>query len=200
MPSHVLAVYAQPSANVSPARGNKVTLFPSHNVMLAAHCANLPSLPSVDHPIPATPGSSIKVPVVPLCIPAPELFSSLTLYLYTKRVETLLQIFLPTLPSSSLNLYVSPNETDEVAKKQRIDLVDFARGLALTYTPHILLRFTMRVNSFWRNVCALGIFESRVWAAMDFAWEVLILALAISTGDFEQTFGENPLCLIRTEH
>jgi len=187
MPSHVLAVYAQPSANAPLIRRNKVTLYPSHNVIFAAHCANLPILPSASHGhFPENPGSSITVPVVPLCIPAPELFNSLSLYLYTKRLPSLLQTFLPVLPTVPYDVYVSENETTEEATRQREGILGFARRLAFTYTSHVLLYYAMRVNSFWRNVCALGIFESQLWAGMDFAWEILILALGISTGNVEE--------------
>jgi len=190
MPSHMLAIYAQSSPRVPSTHRNKVTLFPSHNVVLAAHCANLPALPSATHPIPAAAGSSITVPVVPLCIPAPELYTPLSVYLYTKRLDMLLQSLLPALPTTSLNVYTSPDETSEEATKQREGLLSFAQRLAATYTPHALLSYAMRVNGLWRNVCALGIFESKIWAAMDFAWEVLILAMAMATGDLNQVIEE----------
>jgi hypothetical protein len=40
-------------------------------------------------------GQEIKVPVVPLCIPAPEVFPRLSTFLYTKRIDHLLGSLLP---------------------------------------------------------------------------------------------------------
>jgi hypothetical protein len=48
-PTHLLAVYAQSNANAVAGKSmsrRKVILFPTHAIVLAAHCANLPPLPS----------------------------------------------------------------------------------------------------------------------------------------------------------
>lgn len=194
LPSHMLAVHSQPSkteCGVPPARRSKVTLFPSHNIVLAAHCANLPALPVADPSAHHIPGKPVTVPVVPLCIPEPELYTPLSVYLYTKRLDLLLQALLPTLPTTPLNVYSSPEETTEEAQRQREAVIAFARRLAATYTPHALLHYAMRVNGFWRNVCALGIFESKLWAAMDFAWESLLMGMAAATGTLEKVIAED---------
>ena len=41
----------------------------------------------------------------------------------------------------------------------------------------------MTINGFWRNVCALGVFDLGLWDSMDIAWEVILHALAIETGN-----------------
>ena len=89
-PTHMLAVYSsRPTA--SP---RKVTLFPTHQLVLAAHCANLPALPtsSATH----SAGTSATVPVVPLCLPSPEAFPLLQSYLYTKNTENLSNVLFPS--------------------------------------------------------------------------------------------------------
>lgn len=193
MPSHMLAVYSAQANDASSNRRNKVTLYPSHNIILAAHCANLPLLRSITHPPPKVAGSSITVPVVPLCIPAAELYAPLSMYLYTKRADLLLRSLLPVVPPTSINVYASPDETPEEAAQQRQNVLSFARQLAATYTPHALLQYAMRVNGLWRNVCALGIFDSGIWETIDTAWEVLLLALGMATGNLDKVLGESPL-------
>jgi len=76
-----------------------------------------------------------------------------------------------------------PREAEEV--------LSFARQLAATYTPHALLQYAMRVNGLWRNVCALGIFDSGIWETIDTAWEVLLLALGMATGNLDKVVGES---------
>lgn len=190
MPSHMLAVYASQSKPNPRSPRSKVTLFPSHNIILAAHCANLPHLPSASHPTPKTPGQSLTVPVVPLCIPNPELFTPLSVYLYTKRTDLLLTALLPTLPQTPLDVLTSPDETSEEGQKARETMMECARRMSATFTPHALLHYSMRVNAFWRNVCALGIFESKIWAIMDYAWESLLIAMAMATGNVDQVVEE----------
>lgn len=90
-PTHMLAVYSSRPTTASP---RKVTLFPTHQLVLAAHCANLPALPasSATH----TAGTSATVPVVPLCLPSPEAFPLLQSYLYTKNTENLSNVLFPS--------------------------------------------------------------------------------------------------------
>ncbi|KIK98879.1 hypothetical protein PAXRUDRAFT_133258 [Paxillus rubicundulus Ve08.2h10] len=173
MPTHMLAVY---SRQVNATTKRRVTLFPIHNIILAAHCANLPMLPTSNVAHPETAGSSISVPVVPLCIPAPEVFPQLSTFLYTKRIDHLLASLLPSpVPQQ---LYRDDPTSDSVHNL----LQQFASKLATTYSDKALLAHAMAVNGLWRNACALGIDDEKLWCALDVAWEVLITALAISTG------------------
>ncbi|KAG1847263.1 hypothetical protein C8R48DRAFT_815144 [Suillus tomentosus] len=88
MPTHMFAVFS--SHQPAPARCCHVTLFPAHNLIFAIHCANLPVLPTPTPAIAECAGQEIKVPVVPLCIPAPEIFPQLSAFLYTKCIDHLL--------------------------------------------------------------------------------------------------------------
>lgn len=100
-PTHMLAVHAAstPSAaSGSQQKPRQVTLFPTHSLVLAAHCANLPILPAGSAPIAAS-ATTASVPVVPLCLPAPEAFPLLQSYLYTKSPSTLRGLF--AAPSAS---------------------------------------------------------------------------------------------------
>ncbi|KAH7883052.1 hypothetical protein F5I97DRAFT_1816206 [Phlebopus sp. FC_14] len=173
MPTHMLAVY---SRQVSAATKRRVTLFPVHNVILATHCANLPILPTSNVTPPGSSGSSVSVPVVPLCIPAPEVFPQLSTFLYTKRIDHLLASLLPCAVPRTLYRH-DPN-----SESVRDALQQFASKLATTYSAQALLTHAMAVNGLWRNACALGIADENLWCALDVGWETLICALAISTG------------------
>ncbi|KAH7928830.1 hypothetical protein BV22DRAFT_1058048 [Leucogyrophana mollusca] len=177
LPTHMLAVYARQSTS-SAAVKRRVTLFPTHNVVLAANCASLPTLPA-SIPVSASDmqnsPASINVPIVPLCIPSPETFPQLSTFLYTKRADHLLASLLPSssLPLSLLS--ASPLPSTGSVKQ-------YATSLATAHTPQTLLAHAMSVNGLWRNVCALGVFDERLWDVMDIAWEVLLGALGVATG------------------
>jgi hypothetical protein len=70
-------------------------LLPVHNLIFITHCTNLPILPASQPALPECAGQEIQVPVVPLCIPAPEVFPQLSTFLYTKRIDHLLGSLLP---------------------------------------------------------------------------------------------------------
>ncbi|KAN0094560.1 hypothetical protein V8E55_002847 [Tylopilus felleus] len=172
MPTHMLAVY---SRHVPAEAKRRVTLFPIHNIILATHCANLPLLPASNIARPDAPGSTVSLPVVPLCIPAPGVFPQLSTFLYTKRVDHLLTSLMPCpVPHP---LYRNDPASDKVLAL----LQQFSSKLAATHSTQTLLTHAMAVNGLWRNACALGIDDEKLWCALDVAWEVLITALAIPT-------------------
>ena len=88
-PTHMFAVYASSSSGGK----TKVTLFPSHQLVFSAHCANLPALPSPSAP--STSDTSRRLPVVPFRLPVPAAFPLLYSYLYTKRADVLLATLTP---------------------------------------------------------------------------------------------------------
>ncbi|EDR03807.1 uncharacterized protein LACBIDRAFT_331256 [Laccaria bicolor S238N-H82] len=109
-PTHMLAVYSsRPTTTTTSPR--KVTLFPTHQLVLAAHGANLPALPasSATH----TSGTSATVAVVPLCLPAPAAFPLLQSYLYTKNAENLSNVLFPS----------STSPLDKVALQRHMGLI-----------------------------------------------------------------------------
>ena len=183
MPTHTFAVYSR-RADMGSCR--RVTLFPVHNIIFSAQCANLPKLTS---PKPAasldvTESQTTTIPdviesrtttisVVPLSIPSPQKFPQLSAYLYTHSANDLL---VSLLPPCTLTAHTPPSveETDLLTLQQH------ARRMAETYTA--LLAQAMTINGFRRNACALGIFNLGLWDCMDVAWEVVITDLAIATG------------------
>lgn len=91
-PTHVLAVYS--STPAPPSQKRKVTLFPAHDLLLAAHCANLPALPASK--LSTSSCATATLPVVPLCLPSAEAFPFLQAYLYTKSTASLFTSLLPS--------------------------------------------------------------------------------------------------------
>ncbi|KAI0792495.1 hypothetical protein C8Q75DRAFT_804868 [Abortiporus biennis] len=170
MPTHVLAVYPRGS----PFAPKKVTLYPTHEFVLAVHCAHLPTLPPSHPEAPSAPGSQISVPVVNLPLPDPATFPLLTEYLYNKRPEQFFSRIFP--PSGAGKPAGTPGEPITWS---------LGRRLAATYTSRVLLERLMKVNGVWRNACALGIFDAMLWRTLDTAWEVLLCALSLSTGSFD---------------
>jgi hypothetical protein len=186
-PSHVLALY---SRNPSPTTCRKrVMLYPIHSVMLAAHCANLQAFPPspASSAEPPKAGKAFSLPVVPLCIPSPEMWTPLASYLYTKRVDLLLPHLLrATPPLQAMTLLTSLRGLDDEDEKsplvRQAIMQRYAAQLRTQLSPKALLVQVMAVNGLWRNACALGIYDENLWAAMDLAWEVLLGALGMLTG------------------
>ncbi|KDQ51685.1 hypothetical protein JAAARDRAFT_139870 [Jaapia argillacea MUCL 33604] len=165
-PTHVLAL-----ASASQSSSN-ITLIPTHHLVLAIHCSHMPSLPA------SKPGSG-SVLVVPMTVPSASTFPILHNYLYTKRLDTLLNSmvqlppsFIPSGSSSSSSglSHISP----DAIKRASHHLASSSM-----YSAEPLMRYVGIVNSMWKNVCALGVFERDLWQAMDIAWEIVLGAVAI---------------------
>ncbi|KAF8577828.1 hypothetical protein K439DRAFT_1396231 [Ramaria rubella] len=155
-PTHLFAIYSTPTSQVA--------LHPAHALVLAAHCSHLPTLLHSKPTQPTSAGSTLTLPVVPLCLPHPATFPILLFYLYTKRREHLFASLLPMVSRDA-------NESIE----------QLARTLAATFTVQALLSHAARIHGFWRNVATLGIFDDKLWQVMEMAWELLGRALAIGT-------------------
>jgi hypothetical protein len=164
-PTHMLAIYSNSSA----AQTRKVTLFPTHQLVLAAHCNNLPTFPISN---PDATNSTVLVPVVPLCLPSPGTFSILQSYLYTKRIDALLAALLPAPP---------PSLSDPSVPLP--DMINrLTHHLAATDNMPTLARHAMIINGVWRNACALGVYDNKLWRSIEVAWEAVVGA--IGTGQF----------------
>ena len=137
VPTHMLAVY---SRQVPAATKRQVTLFPTHNIILASHYTNLPILQSSTPAMPKLAGESISIPVVPLCIPAPEVFPQLSTFLYTKCIDHLLATLLPQ--PAFVSLYTEDPTSESVHTQPQ----QFATKLAALVPAHVLLARAMAVN------------------------------------------------------
>ncbi|KAF8128587.1 hypothetical protein EV363DRAFT_1297594 [Boletus edulis] len=173
MPTHMLGVY---SRHVPAAAKRRVTLFPIHNIILATHCANLPILPPSNVTRPDAAGATISLPMVPLCIQRRKSSHSFPCSSTRSASTTCLH---PSFPARF------PTRSTVTIPRARLSSrfsSRFSDGLATSHSAETLFTHAMRVNGLWRNVCALGINDTKLWCALDVAWEVLMNALAVSTG------------------
>jgi len=183
VPSHMLAIYGPPTPSV-PRR--KVTLYPVHSVVIAAHCSKLPPFAqaAASASLPAANPQIHTIPVRPICLPSPPTYPRLASFLYTKQAEALFMSLMPpgtAQPTSLLGSLSSPSD-DDVLKYSKI--------LAGTYTPQALLQHALVVYGLWQNVSVLGIFDDELWAVLDAAWKVFLTAIAVSTGNTAAMMGQ----------
>ncbi|KZT25996.1 hypothetical protein NEOLEDRAFT_1155904 [Neolentinus lepideus HHB14362 ss-1] len=160
-PTHVLAVASASSPG-------SVTLIPTHHLVLAAHCANVPALPA------AAPGRA-AIPVVPLTVPSASTFPLLHAYLYTKRLDTLLTSLLPV-PAQLLPA------AHQVADTQLMRAASHHLAATAMFSADHMTRYVALVHALWKNVVALGVFDKELWQALDLAWEVVVGAVHIANG------------------
>lgn len=156
-PTHLFAVYSRPAS--------RVVIHPAHALILAVHCTHLPPLP---HSKPVTPtfaGGALTLPVIPLCLHNQATFPILMHYLYTKRRDCLLASLLP----------MPPHDVSQ-------SLDQLSRSMAATFPAPTLLSHARKVHDLWCNIMALGVFDERLWRAIEMAWEVILGALATNTG------------------
>lgn len=155
LPTHMLAVHS----STQPALGaRKVTLFPAHSLVLAAHCANLPALPaSFSTPASSADSSEVQLtlPVLPLALPSPETFAPLSSYLYTRRADALLKTLIPL-------------------ASNRQSVADLSSSTLLAYA--------LKIHGVWRNACALGVHDEKLWKVLDLAWSLCVGSLGKATG------------------
>ncbi|KXN91551.1 hypothetical protein AN958_00537 [Leucoagaricus sp. SymC.cos] len=170
MPTHMLAVHG-PSESHGDSKDSKakVTLFPVHSIIMAAHCANLPPFPPENEETEGKSSREIELPVRPLLLPSPKTFPFLLQYLYLRQPEGLLRYFLST---EVAVLFID--------KLQHHD--SLARMMATKFSTGGLLQHMTVVHGMWQNACSLGVYDDDLWRAIDFAWKVLLMSLAISTG------------------
>ncbi|KAI0703043.1 hypothetical protein BC835DRAFT_1319635 [Cytidiella melzeri] len=164
MPTHLLAVYGQTESSAKAS----MSLFPAHNIVLSAYCANMPSLPYSSPPAPAQQGGPVQLPVVPVNLPHPQSYAHIQQYLYTKDRVSFIMSMLPSIPPQGV-LSGSSSATAQ-----------YAKDVAATFTTQKILALLRNVHGTYRNLCALEVQEDLVWQLINVAWEVLLTALAVS--------------------
>jgi hypothetical protein len=178
----MMAIYGPPPKKNSTEK-RKITLYPVHSIVLAAYCSKLPAFsPTSAEVTSVSLGQNLKdvtIPIRPICLPSPQTYPQLSSFLYTKRTDALLASMMPCLPPTTLE--------DEPSQ-----IPTFATKLAGTYTIQALLQHTMFVHGLWQNVCALGIFDESLWETIDLAWQVLLTAIAIGTGNPHEMITPEP--------
>ncbi|EKM56666.1 uncharacterized protein PHACADRAFT_253918 [Phanerochaete carnosa HHB-10118-sp] len=202
-PTHVLAVTSTKPSSSSPTTptaasfaaaqaqsSHTAILYPTHSLVLAAHCANLPSLPPSR---PSGRATSLTLPVVPLTVPDATTFPHLHAFLHNKRADALLAALLPSLAqslpradgasssssssSASRGGYTAQFTSDRLARLAQ-HLAAVAHSQAGTQGGlQILMANAKVVTNLWKNTCAFGIFDTELWGVIDLAYEILLTAL-----------------------
>ncbi|KAH9474705.1 hypothetical protein JR316_0013170 [Psilocybe cubensis] len=170
LPSHVLAVFgkAPPPGSSAP---RQVTLYPVHSLVLKAHCAHLPlPPPTLEVPNHVSGEQTVKLPVWSICLPSPEAYPALSVYLYTKDIQRLLRNLVP-MPAPE-DLRVTPGRTKE-----------FGQQMGHRFSIAIIVRATFLVYGVWQNMCALGIFDKQLWDTIDAVWNSILFAMSVATGN-----------------
>lgn len=49
--------------------------------------------------------------------------------------------------------------------------------LALTGNIPSLTRYSMIINGLWKNACAFGIQDEKLWEAIEVCWEIIVRAM-----------------------
>ncbi|KAH9903345.1 hypothetical protein C8Q73DRAFT_662130 [Cubamyces lactineus] len=199
-PTHVLAILSSRSSSTTPTiasfadrasipASTTVPLYPASALVLASHCALLPSLPQGLPPNGRR--AALTLPIIPLTVPSPETFPLLHAYLHTMRPDTLLASLLPALANSLPQLsgantsagsnklvYVSQFSSDRLLRlAHALAGAAMQRGGSQGGAMSTLMAHIKVVNGLWQNVCALGVFDAELWGVMDLAWEVILAAM-----------------------
>ncbi len=151
----------------------KVYLFPTHGVIWAAYCANLPEMhiePVQTKLVNRAPGkaaaSVIRLPVVPLALPHPERFMALQVFVYTRVPAYFVHSLLPV---KGNRFMVRGGGVDE---GQLTELLISEYG-----TKGELCRLLANVHQAYDNMRALLVVDLVMWDSLQVAWRVVRNAL-----------------------
>ena len=137
-PTHIFAAYSKANGRIS--------LQPTHVLVLAVHCVHLPFLPYSKPGIPAEVGSTLTLSIAPLIVSNIDTLQILLRYLYTKRED---HLYASLLPVATLNATWSTHKV--------------AEAYAANFTVQKLLANATRVHSLWLNMKTLGVVDEKLW-------------------------------------
>ncbi|KAI0045945.1 GMC oxidoreductase [Auriscalpium vulgare] len=180
-PTHILAVFSSPTAK-HPGSDTAV-LIPTHHIVLAANCVQLPRFP--DARVRQRSNGMMSVPVIPLTVPAAEAFAPLHAFLVSHRLDRFIGALLPV-PPAMLSAARAGSSSGPLAHLSAPQLATYLAGSAGGDKMSALMGLTRSVSAVWRNACALGVYDRDLWACLDFSWEV-ILGKEINPGPDVQT-------------
>ena len=195
-PTHLLAVSSSKGAPSTPntptvasfaaqmAASHTCALYPTHSLVLAAHCAALPSLPPSR---PSNRATSVTLPIVPLTVPDAATFPHLHAYLHTKRADTLLAALLPCLAAhlpaaSAASSSAARGYTAQFSQDRLLRLAQTLASAAYSQAGaqgalQMLMAYAKVVTNLWKNTCAFGIYDTELWGVIDLTYEIILTAL-----------------------
>ncbi|THU75725.1 hypothetical protein K435DRAFT_974716 [Dendrothele bispora CBS 962.96] len=179
-PTHALAVYSSRSNSPD---SDQALIIPIHSLVLAAHCASLPtgSL-SLSKPYESSSSSPVQIPVVPISLPSPHVFPIICKFLYTHSLESVLRSLVPLPSPDHYPFLQSPSrETVRQMMNSHSTLSQLAKHLCehTNYNMRTLTTDAAHVKDVWQDVVALGVNDVALWDALDFAWEIVLGAMNI---------------------
>lgn len=176
IPTHLLAVYA--SDEVS-------TIFAVHGLVLSLQCISIPFFSQSTTML--VDGKQVRnFPLMGLCIPHPKHFAAMLRWFYTQSTTTLFQGLLPlqhivrylTLRTLK-NKAQSRKVTSRLIDVSSYSTSDLAEALSVLPTK-TLLAVLQKIQAFWKNGVALGVFATNFWAQLDKSWELVISAMVMA--------------------
>ncbi|KAF7343299.1 Clampless protein 1 [Mycena venus] len=181
-PTHALAI-APPAKSSSGERDAPQAIFPVHAVVLAAHCAKIPRLPSP--PRTHSASASVTLPVLPLALPSPQAYSILHAFMYTHRLDAALASLLP-MPPAFLESLCSTSQTPASVVAAALNTPAVRHTLAAHLCASsggnlsALMAHAGHVKELWQDMVALGMYDLALWDALDLAWEVVLGAMNLA--------------------
>lgn len=184
IPTHMLAVCqsSQAQAALKDHKPIRYQLVPTHNIVLAAHCAHLREFQR-RHPVQSQSaiskekvgkverGVQTTLPVERLAVPHLESFQHVHEYLYTKNAEVFAMSMIPT----------STARPDLANEQAAHTPAAWAHRLAHTFTWEVLLRQLAHTLGTWQNMVFLGIQDDRMWHALQASYYTIRGALVLQT-------------------
>lgn len=168
-PSHILALQ-QANSHVADA---PCLTFPVHGVVVAAHCAKFPPLPSAHQ----RPGSStIKIPVLSLTVPYPAAFGLLHGFMYAHRIDQLLGTLIP-MPKQFLQGLTHDIVRNYLASGSKVHQLSSYLVASASNNVQTLMSHANHIRELWFNMVALGMQDPDLWDSLDLAYEVVLGAL-----------------------
>lgn len=157
-PTHVLALQGQ--------KGNsRITYQPVYALVIAVYCASISPLLFSERSPSITSVEKVKVPVIRLDIPYPQLFGLLHFYLYTKDRSALLRTLL-SCHREQVSLLLD--------RARRSGAVSLLKSI---HDAQSLLLCAQKVCKFWKNINFLEVCDSSLWTLIDHIWDLISDAL-----------------------
>lgn len=172
LPTHVLAL-GRHVQSVKDTQGAEHTLavtpcvlVPVHWIVYVLQCAHMPTAISFN----SAQGGTL--PVVPMAMPYPKLWSHMHLWLYTRDPSKLLASLLPL--ASMLHM-VHGTSLDGLPFSAIIDVL-------ACQSVSLLLRLALRIRATWHNGRHIGIFADAFWQTLQRGWDLVVGAIIIRKG------------------
>jgi hypothetical protein len=168
-PTHILALAGN-------SRSSDAILVPVHAIVLASHCSAVPPIPVKGG---GRAGHGLHLPVLPLTLPAPASFSLLQKYMYTHRLDTVLDRLLPV-PKSftdalSHEIVMGSLRSGTTLHGLSTHVCNFADGNGDT-----LMTMATGIRDLYQNMVALGVQDTELWDTVDLAYEVVVGAFRLA--------------------